>query len=178
MDVPAAPDSGPAENTIHKPGSGPAKPTPMGREFYLVMALIGLMILLIIFFNVPGTRASAGTTLVSGNWTLKTYADTTGVLVPVRNGTQITAHFGRDGLVSGSAGCNQYGAAYTVSEYALNITAPRLTEMYCSSPGIMEQETLYLSDLANVRAFRVHDPDLNLYNAGGEMTVVFGPEPR
>jgi heat shock protein HslJ len=176
MNEPETPESGPAEGTTSDSGSAQVESTPMGRNFYLVMALIGVMIFLIIFFNVPGTRASAVTTLVTSNWTLKTYADTTGLLVPVTDGTQITAHFGRDGLVSGSAGCNQYAAAYMVKEYALTITAPRSTKMYCSAPGVMEQETLYLSDIANATSFRIHDPDLNLYDASGRMTAVFRPE--
>jgi len=164
--------TGPAED----PDLEPAKPVPMGRNFYLVMALIGILIFMIVYFNVPATRASAATTLVANNWTLVSYAGTPGVLVPVMNGTHITADFGSHGMVSGSAGCNQYFAAYTVKEYALSITAPGSTKMHCPVTGIMEQESLYLSNLGNASAIRIHEPDLNVYDAAGRMILVFKPE--
>ena len=177
MDEHAEPGTEPVVSPAEDPDLEPVKPVPMGRNFYLAMALIGILIFMIVYFNVPATRASAATTLVADNWTLKTYADTTGVLLPVMNGTQITADFGSHGMVSGSAGCNRYFAAYTVKEYALSITAPGSTKMHCPAPGVMEQETLYLSDLGNVQSIRVHGPDLNMYDAAGRMILVFGPEP-
>jgi len=112
---------------------------------------------------------------VTNNWTLASYATTPGVLVPVLNGTQVTARFGKDGIVSGSSGCNRYSATYTVKDYALTVTAPRLTKMNCHTPGVMEQETLYVSDLINASAIRIHEPDLNVYDEEGKMLLVFGP---
>jgi heat shock protein HslJ len=176
MDEDAEPVTEPVASPAEDPDPEPAKPAPMGRNFYLVMALIGVMVFLIIFFNVPATRASAATALVTYNWTLVSYAGTTGVLGPVMNGTHITADFGTDGTVSGSAGCNRYAAIYKVKEYALSITTPSSTEMYCPAPGVMEQETLYLSNLGNVQSIRVYEPDLNMYDATGRMILVFRPD--
>jgi len=175
MDEHAEPGTEPLQSPAEDPDPEPLKPSPMGRNFYLVMALIGLMLFLIVFFNVPATRASAATTLVTNNWTLASYATTPGVLVPVLNGTQVTARFGKDGIVSGSSGCNRYSATYTVKDYALTITAPRLTKMYCHTSGVMEQETLYVSDLINASAIRIHEPDLNVYDEEGKALLVFGP---
>jgi len=174
MDDHAEPGTEPLQSPAENPDLAPVKPSPMGRNFYLVMALIGLMLFLIVFFNVPATRASMATTLVTNNWTLASYATTPGVLVPVMNGTQITAHFGRDGIVSGSSGCNRYLATYTVKDYALTIATPRSTEMYCLTPGVMKQEAQYLSNLRNTSAIRIYEPDLNVYDTAGKVLLVFG----
>jgi len=175
MDEHAEPGAEPLENPAEDPGLEPAKPSPMGRNFYLVMALIGLMLFLIVFFNVPATRASAATTLVTNNWTLASYATTPGELVPVINGTLITARFGKDGIVRGSAGCNWYTGTYTVKEYALSITALGSTKMNCPASGVMIQETQYLSDLGDASAIRIYEPDLNVYDVQGKLLLVFGP---
>lgn len=175
MDADAEHGSEPVSSPAEDPDLEPAKPTPMGRNFYLVMALIGIMLFLIVFFNVPASRASAATTLVSNNWSLASYSTTPGVLVPVMNGTQITAHFGTDGIVSGSSGCNRYFATYTLKEYALSITAPGSTKMNCPASGIMMQETQYLSDLGAASAIRIHEQDLNVYDTAGKMILVFEP---
>ena len=174
MDEHAEPETDPLQSPAEDPDLVPIKPSPMGRNFYLVMALIGFLLFLIVFFNVPATRASAAATLVTNNWTLASYATTPGVLVPVMNGTQITAHFGRDGIVSGSSGCNRYSATYTVKDYALTIATPRSTEMYCVTPGVMEQEAQYLSNLRNTSAIRIYEPDLNVYDSTGKLLLVFG----
>lgn len=176
MDEHAEPGTEPLQSPAEDPGLEPQKPAPMGRNFYLVMALIGFMLFLIVFFNVPATRASAATTLVTHNWTLTSYATTPGVLVPVMNGTHITARFASGGTVSGSAGCNHYFAKYSIKEYALTVTSTGSTLMYCLAPGVMEQETTYLSDLGNASAIRIHEPDLNVYDAAGRMILVFAPE--
>ncbi len=43
MDEHAEPGSEPIQSPAEEPDLGPVKPSPMGRNFYLVMALIGLM---------------------------------------------------------------------------------------------------------------------------------------
>jgi len=154
------------------------QPAPIGRNFYLVMALIGLLCFLIVFINVPNTRASAATTLMTTNWTLQSYADTTGVLIPVYNGTSVTAQFNRDGTVTGSAGCNRYFATYTVKEYALSITTPGLTKMHCPAPGVMNQEIAFVSLLPQASAIRIHGSDLNIYDNTGQPILVFMPAPE
>ena len=174
MDEHAEPGTEPIQSPAEDPDLEPVKPSPMGRNFYLVMALIGLMLFLIVFFNVPATRASAAATLVTNNWTLASYATTPGVLVPVMDSTQVTARFGRDGIVRGSAGCNGYTGTYTIKEYALSITALGSTKMSCPASGVMIQETRFLSDLGNASAIRIYDPNLNVYDGQGKLLLVFG----
>ena len=52
-----------------EPIEEPSKPAPMGRNFYVVMALIAFLVFLILFINIPGMKSSAATTLVQNNWT-------------------------------------------------------------------------------------------------------------
>lgn len=78
------------DDTLELPEEIP-KPTPMGRNFYLVMALIAILVILILFLNIPGTKASAATTLTRSDWTVQSYADSSGTLVSVKNGSSITA---------------------------------------------------------------------------------------
>ena len=153
----------------------PEKPEEkMGPGFYLVLALVGFLVIFILVVNVPGIHASAGSTMVQDNWTLVSYADPSGVLVPVLSGTTVTARFGSDGRVFGSAGCNQYSGVFSLKDYAVSVSNVTATEMYCTQAGIMAQETMYLDDLGNVSLFRAGTGYLKLYDGTGKTLLVFG----
>jgi len=149
------------------------QPQKMGLAFYGALALIGVLVFLIVFVNVPGIRASAETLLTQNTWTLQSYVDTSGVLVPAITGTPITARFGTGGKVRGSAGCNQYSANYTTGDLAISISQPVMTEMYCENPLVMQQETVYLNDLPKAVEIRVSESNLNLYDKTGKPVLVF-----
>ena len=106
------------------------QPQKMGLAFYGALALVGVLVFLIVFFNVPGIRASAGMLLTQNTWTLQSYVDASGVLSPAITGTPITARFGTDGKVRGSSGCNQYSANYTTRDLAISISPPVMTDMF------------------------------------------------
>ena len=156
-----------AESTI------PLPPQPLGLKFYLALALVGLLVLLILFINIPGIRASAGVSMTRANWTLQSYADSTRTLVTVQPGTKITAVFDSYGKVTGSAGCNQYGAAYTVRDYAISISPPVSTKILCSGNYIMQQESDYLDDLSGVAELRISESSLRLFDKSGKPVLVF-----
>ena len=156
-----------AESTIALP------PQPLDLKFYLALALVGLLVLLILFINIPGIRASAGVSITRANWTLQSYTDSTGTLVTVQPETRITAIFGIDGRLSGSAGCNEYGAAYTVRDYPISISPVVSTKILCSSPYIMQQESDYLNDLSGVAELRISESGLRLFDRSGKPVLVF-----
>lgn len=143
----------------------------------LAVILLGILIYLVVFVNVPLMRTTAGTALATTGWQLDQYADSTGILVPVRPGSAVTARFMKDGTVAGSAGCNTYSARYSVTELSISVTAPAVTEMYCMDPGVMEQEQAYLADLPASAAFRVTDSSLKVYGADGKTLLSFIPAP-
>jgi heat shock protein HslJ len=161
---------------LNKPPTDDASqksPQKMGLAFYSALALVGVLVLLIVVMNVPGIRASAGITLTQSTWTLQSYADETGALVPAMNGTKVNARFGADGRTSGSSGCNQYAATYTTRDFAITISPPATTLMYCENPYVMQQESDYLNDLTKAVEFRVDESKLNLYDATGKLLLVF-----
>jgi heat shock protein HslJ len=83
-------------------------------------------------------------------------------------GTEITASFDEDGTLSGSAGCNTYGATYTTDRGGIEITEPEATEKACASPeGIMEQEAAYLAALPSAVSYRIDGRSLTLLSAEG-----------
>lgn len=112
--------------------------------------------------------------LAGTSWKLASLAGENGTMVPVLNGTTVTASFSLDGNVGGSAGCNSYGAGYTADGANLTIEPAIRTEMYCSEPpGIMDQEDRYLALLAQVASYRMEDGRLILTDGEGADLLVF-----
>lgn len=92
------------------------------------------------------TDAPLGPPLEGTTWTLQSYYDGIGAMIAPREGTTITAVFGVDGNLAGSAGCNTYAATFSVSGSTLTINQPSSTGSLCQTPeGIMEQEQAYLA---------------------------------
>ena len=145
----------------------------MGIAIYGALALVGVLVFLIVFVNVPGIRASAGILLTQNTWTLQSYGNPGGDLVPAITGPPTTARFGMDGKVSGSAGCNQYIANYTTGDLAITISPPVMTERYCENQTVTEQESAFLSDLIKAVELRVNESNLYLYDNTGKPVLVF-----
>jgi heat shock protein HslJ len=148
-------------------------PQKMDPAFYAALVLVGVLVLLIVVMNVPGIRASAGITLTRSTWTLQSYADATGELVPVISGKQVTARFGSGGTLSGSAGCNQYAATYTTRDFAITISPAATTLMYCENSSVLQQESAYINDLPKAVELRISESNLNLYDNTGKPLLVF-----
>ena len=86
-------------------------------------------------------------------------------------GTRITAQFA-GGNLSGSAGCNNYGAPYRSSGLSISLGALAATEMECPGPaGVMEQERRYLETLRTVTGRRVYGRQLWLQTEDGRRLV-------
>ncbi|MEA3487926.1 MAG: META domain-containing protein, partial [Euryarchaeota archaeon] len=105
---------------------------------------------------------------LEGNiWTLTNFiAESEGdVRLPI-SGTTITARF-EDGLIRGTAGCNQYSGPYTVTNKII-IEEPERTEMGCLEPvGIMQQETQYFEILRDVTTYTIKENQLTLSTEDG-----------
>lgn len=141
----------------------------------VAIALLLLLIVLVVFVNVPAMRAAAGTVITTTGWQLKSYSDATGVMVPALSDPVVTIRFTREGEVSGSGGCNRYSARYMTEHSRITISATGTTEMYCSGPGVMAQESAYLRDLTAAGEFRLAGSELRLYAADGRPLLVFSP---
>lgn len=150
-------------------------PEKMGPGFYAALGLIIILVLMVLVLNYPAARANAGMVMAQTNWTLQSYTDATGSHIPAQGGTEVTAMFGSDGRMTGTAGCNRYFATYTTKDYQISITGIGSTKMFCHGPGIMEQESAFLEDLSETSSFRVSESSLKFYDANGKTILVFVP---
>lgn len=89
--------------------------------------------------------------------------------------TQINASFGQDGQMSGSGGCNTYGARYVVEGNNISITSRMNTNVFCADPaGAMDQENAYFSALDLARTFEMPDAaTLIMRDANGQEILRF-----
>jgi heat shock protein HslJ len=115
----------------------------------------------------PAPAPLAGT-----NWTLDSVYSADAVS-SVMAGTTITAVFDRDGRVTGSAGCNRYFASYTVTGTSISIGEAGSTKMYCTSDGVMQQESAYLASLGRTTTFTITGNRLTLADAKGATLLSF-----
>ena len=119
------------------------------------------------------------TLLVGTQWEVIGYNNGTGGVVSVALGTELSALFGEDGTLGGSAGCNNYHAAYEVddagaAEGEISIGPAASTRMMCPEPeGIMEQESLYLAALEMAEVFRIQGDRLQLRTVEGSLVADF-----
>jgi heat shock protein HslJ len=170
-DDPAAGEDDAALNDQETAPSGP--PAKRGFSFYAALALIGLLVLMLVFLNEPAAWANAGRVITQANWTLQSSTDTTGIHIPIISGSRVTVRFDKDGTLTGSAGCNRYTAAYQTREYSINISGTSSTKMFCHGPGVMELESAFLAVLPKVSFFRVSKSSLKFYEAFGKTVLVF-----
>jgi heat shock protein HslJ len=108
--------------------------------------------------------------LIDTLWVLNAYGDANNP-TPSQPGVTTTALFSADGTVSGSAGCNQYSAGFTVQEGQFSITAPTSTRMACETG--MEQESAYLTALENAETYSILGSTLELTYGGGAGVLRF-----
>ena len=108
-----------------------------------------------------------------GNWEATGFRqrDAVASLLP---GTEITARFGSDRTLTGSAGCNRYSAGYTTHGNSIEIEPAALTRKACASPeGVMEQENDYVAALTQATSYTVEGRMLTLLAAEGTTVATY-----
>jgi heat shock protein HslJ len=115
----------------------------------------------------PAGKAVLG--LPGTEWELETISVTSVNLV---EGTKITLIFDEESL-GGTAGCNHYFGSYSLDENRISIGGIGSTLMYCGDPGVMEQESLYLSILGEAASVRIDGDKLTLFDAAGAECLIF-----
>lgn len=112
--------------------------------------------------------------LVGTDWTVIGYNNGRGGVVSVIIGTELTAAFGADGTVSGSAGCNNYSAGFETDGNAFTIGLPISNMMACDQPeGIMEQEQEFLAALPTAATYQITGNRLEMRTAEGSIVATF-----
>jgi heat shock protein HslJ len=112
--------------------------------------------------------------VVGTEWNLDAYNDGQGALVNLIEGTRITASFGEDGSLTGSAGCNKYTTMYEADAIKISVGQIALAPIACSGPsGIMDQESKYLTALNTAAAYRNLGIALDLFDAEGQILASY-----
>jgi heat shock protein HslJ len=114
--------------------------------------------------------------LVGNLWQVISYNNGKDAVVSVIMGTEITAVFDEEGQLSGSAGCNNYSAPYSVDGDTITIGSAVTTRKACNEPeGIMDQEMEYLAALEMATNTKFADGRLTFLDADGHQVVNFQP---
>lgn len=132
--------------------------------------LVGILFLgSILFVGCTGqnTQNFEGT-----SWKLNTYLSNIDHLVSPMSITKVTLEF-KDGRISGSSGCNSFFANYTVEKNSMSFGLIGSTKMYCSNPGVMEQEQTYMMRLESVKTYKIEGDKLKLIDSNGKTLLVF-----
>ena len=125
-----------------------------------------------------------GTTLATFNaqsrdlsgtsWVVTGYNNGKQAVISVVNGSELTANFGADRKLSGSAGCNNFTSTYEIKDKSVKIGPTATTRKMCASPeGVMEQETQFLKALETAATFSLDGSRLEMRSADGALTVTF-----
>jgi heat shock protein HslJ len=110
---------------------------------------------------------------VAGRWYVTAFRRKDAVESPIVD-TGLTAVFGEDGIVAGSAGCSAYEAEYTVAGRNVRIRTPTTDEQRCDTPeGVMRQERDYLAALPRARSFEISGSTLTLLAADGTIVATY-----
>ena len=127
--------------------------------------------------------------LVGTSWRVVLYA-IPGSMTNRWPGTELTARFGDDGMVSGSTGCNEYGATFAVEgPYDEFVEGQRdaddgqvirfgpftRTERACADSDHMDQEAEFVDALEQVGRWVIARGNLNLRTPDGSFLVEAEP---
>ena len=134
--------------------------------------LMGAMILITCLLAAGCTGQAPEPRLDGTGWTLTGYVHN-GMMAQALSGTAVTLDFGNDGRITGSAGCNRYFASYEVKGTAITIGQAGSTMMYCDTPGVMDQESDYLTLLGQATTITVQSDKLTLAEAKGTALLTF-----
>jgi heat shock protein HslJ len=128
--------------------------------------------------GLPAPNPAVSDDLEGHPWLLARYAGPGGRLVPVIDGTEITATFAND-VVSGMAGCNDYNAGYRLAGNVLRVSPIASTRAQCfDPPGIMQQEAAYFAALQQATRVDAASDALSLHAANGATLLEYVPQPQ
>ena len=118
-------------------------------------------------------KQSVSSPLDGSMWKLQSYRNSEGEAEELIPETEITAKFNTISF-GGKASCNSYNASYTVDEERFHIGVVGTTLMSCETPpGVMDQESAYLSNLREAHSFLVEEDVLTISNADGDILLSY-----
>ena len=122
--------------------------------------------------NAVATLTAQRQELAGTAWRVTGYNNGRQAVVSVLAGSDVTLEFSTDGRLGGSAGCNNYNAAYTSSGKSIAIRQAATTRKLCSRPyGVMEQEAQLLNALHRAAIWSIDGDRLELRTAEGALAL-------
>jgi heat shock protein HslJ len=119
------------------------------------------------------TKAHAASDALSRSaWIVTGYNNGKQAVVSTMAGTDLTANFGTDGVLSGNSGCNTYSASYQTDGNKIGIGPAATTRMACEQ-AVMDQEQQYLTALTTAATYRIDGSKLELRTADGALAANF-----
>jgi polar amino acid transport system substrate-binding protein len=113
--------------------------------------------------------------LAGTRWQVTAYRDGS-QMTPMLEGTTLTAVFGADGNLNGSAGCNTYSTRYLADDKLLAVFPPSMTSQLCVEPeGIMEQEAAFLAAFQSASSFGIEGGQLFISSASADPVLEMIP---
>ena len=110
---------------------------------------------------------------IEGAWIVTGYAGADGGLSTPLADTELTAIFGIDGSLAGSAGCNRFTGSYATTDGGGLAVGPLASTLMLCAEDLASQEQQYLASLGASVAFSVGRDSLTLTDAAGATTVTF-----
>ena len=115
--------------------------------------------------------------LAGTGWDAVGYNNGKQAVVSILGGTTISAIFGKDGSLTGNAGCNNYNGTYTVNGNQITIGPLASTQKFCNDPtGIMDQEAQYLAALGTAATYQIEGTTLELRTKDGALVADFSKQ--
>jgi heat shock protein HslJ len=118
----------------------------------------------------PQKQELAGTA-----WRAASFSDGQGRMIQLYNWHRpLTLEFSKDGLLSGSAGCNTYSAVFTAepADLSFKFDMIKMTARQCSPERVMAQEGSFMAALYSAASYQITDDVLTLQDAEGNAAVV------
>jgi heat shock protein HslJ len=146
----------------------------MRRIIYITVAFAGVLvvgaIVTMIIFAASSTPPAA---LTQPTWTL-TQLVVDGQEQALSPTHSATLHFGaHDGQVSGSGGCNTFGASYSLHGNQVQFGALRSTLIGCLDPVVAGQESHYFQALPRVQTYQIVGTTLTLRGDSDRVQLTF-----
>lgn len=96
-------------------------------------------------------------------------------LVGAQGSEPLTLTFGKDGRVSGNAGCNNFMGEYSALDGQLTFGPLASTRRACIDPALNAQEQTFLKDLSEVTGYEVSGSMLRLTTKSGKVLELARP---
>lgn len=110
--------------------------------------------------------------LTGVEWVAINYNNGREAVVSILLDTEVTAIFGEDGRLTGSAGCNNYMTNFTVDGDAISIEPAATTRKMCAE-DVMQQESEYLAALLMAETFNIQGDRLELRTKDGALVASY-----